>query len=90
MLFSNVFIFSIAKVGVRSLCNFYFVDQNLKMDKHLLDSVVMCRIILILFAAVVSSLQDPAKAERCTGTSEKPLELLTATPSMYTMNKHSE
>lgn len=29
-------------------------------------------------------LQDPAKAERCTGTLEKPLEPLTATPSTYT------
>lgn len=29
-----------------------------------------------------SPIQDPAKADRCTGTLEKPLELLTATPSM--------
>lgn len=28
-------------------------------------------------------LQDPVKAERCTGTLEKPLEPLTATPSTY-------
>ncbi len=31
-------------------------------------------------------LQDPAKAERCTGTLEKPLELLTAAPSTCTVD----